>query len=209
MFGLHLTVWCLEINKDLEDQDRVDTAKVGLEDLGRAGIIKEGLVLEGLTCVRHRAEDLVDLVDTDRSKDLVDLADSVSSKDPEVLAVMDNKDPVDPVATDSKALDPHIQDGGCSIGWGHKEVNVREYQVLCGDASKLRWVKQEGALSVQGFKPVDAGHEETGEPLYVAKAMYDGSQQLGKCAPHIKKGMAFAYGHKERTTDEYMVLAHA
>ncbi|KAJ2566347.1 hypothetical protein GGH12_000898 [Coemansia sp. RSA 1822] len=103
MFGLHLTVWCLEINKDLEDQDRVDTAKVGLEDLGRAGIIKEGLVLEGLTCVRHRAEDLVDLVDTDRSKDLVDLADSVSSKDPEVLAVMDNKDPV---ATDSKALDP-------------------------------------------------------------------------------------------------------
>ncbi|KAJ2132523.1 hypothetical protein GGF48_000880 [Coemansia sp. RSA 921] len=103
----------------------------------------------------------------------------------------------------------HIQDGGCSIGWGHKEVNVREYQVLCGDASKLRWVKQEGALSVQGFKPVDAGHEETGEPLYVAKAMYDGSQQLGKCAPHIKKGMAFAYGHKERTTDEYMVLAHA
>ncbi|KAJ2123233.1 hypothetical protein IW147_002762 [Coemansia sp. RSA 720] len=109
MFGLHLTVWCLEINKDLEDQDRVDTAKVGLEDLGRAGIIKEGLDLEGLACVRHRAEDLVDLVDlvdTDRSKDLVDLADSVSSKDPEVLAVMDNKDPVDPVATDSKALDP-------------------------------------------------------------------------------------------------------
>ncbi|KAJ2663897.1 hypothetical protein IW148_002223 [Coemansia sp. RSA 1199] len=115
MFGLHLTVWCLEINKDLEDQDRVDTAKVGLEDLGRAGIIKEGQDLEdleGLACVRHRVEDLVDLVDTDSSKDLEDLedlADSVSSKDLEVLAVMDNKaleDPVDPVATDSKALDP-------------------------------------------------------------------------------------------------------
>ncbi|KAJ1859051.1 hypothetical protein LPJ76_000443 [Coemansia sp. RSA 638] len=235
---------------DLEDQDRVDTAKVGLEDLGRAGIIKEGLVLEGLTCVRHRAEDLVDLVDTDRSKDLVDLADSVSSKDPEVLAQGPGPGQQRPAqntsgthwvtATDGfipsgavqggtekdgtplfvaramykGGLHPgkagqHIQDGGCSIGWGHKEVNVREYQVLCGDASKLRWVKQEGALSVQGFKPVDAGHEETGEPLYVAKAMYDGSQQLGKCAPHIKKGMAFAYGHKERTTDEYMVLAHA
>ncbi|KAJ2630387.1 hypothetical protein H4R22_002701 [Coemansia sp. RSA 1290] len=103
----------------------------------------------------------------------------------------------------------HIQDGGCSIGWGHKEINVHEYQVLCGDASKLRWVKQEGALSIQNFKPVDAGHEETGEPLFIAKTLYEGSQQLGKCAPHIKKGMAFAYGHKERTTDEYMVLAYA
>ncbi|KAJ2082664.1 hypothetical protein H4R24_001413 [Coemansia sp. RSA 988] len=102
----------------------------------------------------------------------------------------------------------HIQDGGCSIGWGHKEVNVREYQVLCGDANQLRWVKQDGALSIQGIKPVDAGHEETGEPLYVAKALYEGSQQLGKCAPHIKKGMAFAYGHKERTTNNYLVLAY-
>ncbi|KAJ2349104.1 hypothetical protein IWW50_005131 [Coemansia erecta] len=104
---------------------------------------------------------------------------------------------------------PHIQGGGCSIGFGHKEVNVREYQVLTGDASKLRWIKQEGALSIQNFKPVDAGHEETGEPLYVGKTMYEGSQQLGKCAPHIKKGMAFAYGHKERTTDNYLVLAYA
>ncbi|KAJ2157825.1 hypothetical protein GGF46_004218 [Coemansia sp. RSA 552] len=104
---------------------------------------------------------------------------------------------------------PHIQDGGCSIGWGHKEINLAEYQVLCGDANKLKWVKQEGALSVQNFRPVEAGHEETGEPLYIAKAMYEGSQQLGKCASHVKKGMAFAYGHKERTTDKYLVLAHA
>ncbi|KAJ2617454.1 hypothetical protein H4S08_000296 [Coemansia sp. RSA 1365] len=102
----------------------------------------------------------------------------------------------------------HIQDGGCSIGWGHEEINVREYQILCGDASQLRWVKQEGALSIQGIKLVDAGHEESGKPLYIAKALYEGSQQLGKCAPHIKKGMSFAYGHKERTTDNYLVLAY-
>ncbi|KAJ2709079.1 hypothetical protein H4R19_004433 [Coemansia spiralis] len=102
----------------------------------------------------------------------------------------------------------HIE-GGCCIGWGHKEINTKEYQVLCGNASQLRWVKQEGALQIQSFVPVEAGHEETGEPLYVAKALYEGSQQLGKCAPHIKKGMAFPYGHKERTTDNYMVLAYA
>ncbi|KAJ2725584.1 hypothetical protein GGI07_001213 [Coemansia sp. Benny D115] len=104
---------------------------------------------------------------------------------------------------------PHIQNGGCSIGYGHKEVELSEYQVLCGDASKLRWINQTKELVIQGFKPVDAGHEDTGEPLYIAKTLYEGSQQLGKCAPHIKKGMSFAYGHKERTTDKYMVLAYA
>ncbi|KAI8321595.1 hypothetical protein GQ54DRAFT_250918, partial [Martensiomyces pterosporus] len=103
---------------------------------------------------------------------------------------------------------PHIQKGGCSIGWGHEEVNVSEYQVFCGDASNLRWVKQEGALSIQGFVPVQAGHEESGEPLYIGKTIVDGSQQIGKCAPHIKKGMAYPYAHKEKTTDDYMVLTY-
>ncbi|KAJ2638481.1 hypothetical protein GGF40_001617 [Coemansia sp. RSA 1286] len=103
---------------------------------------------------------------------------------------------------------PHIQDGGCAIGFGHKEVNVPEYQVLCGDASQLRWINQTKELVIQGFRPVDAGHEETGEPLYVAKTLHQGSQQLGKCAPHIKHGMSFPFGHKERTTDKYMVLAY-
>ncbi|KAJ2375822.1 hypothetical protein IW150_002335 [Coemansia sp. RSA 2607] len=103
----------------------------------------------------------------------------------------------------------HLENGGCNIGWGHKEIAVDNYQVLCGDAANLRWVRQEGALDVQGFRPFPAGHEETGEPLFVAKTLHEGSQQLGKCAPHIKKGMAFPYNHKERTTDQYMVLAYA
>ncbi|KAJ2436554.1 hypothetical protein IWW41_000009 [Coemansia sp. RSA 2522] len=84
----YLTVWCLEINKDLED----------LEDQGRAGTTKAGLDLEGLACVRHK-EDLVD------SKDLAALVDMDSSKDPEDPVDLDNKDledPADPAATDSK-----------------------------------------------------------------------------------------------------------
>ncbi|KAJ2623226.1 hypothetical protein GGF44_005335 [Coemansia sp. RSA 1694] len=102
----------------------------------------------------------------------------------------------------------HIENGGCAIGFGHKEVNVREYQILCGDASQVRWIKQDGQLSIKGFKPVEAGHEDSGEPLYIAKTMTEGSQQLGKCAPHIKKGMSYPYGHKELTTENYMVLAY-
>ncbi|KAJ2305902.1 hypothetical protein IWW55_001708, partial [Coemansia sp. RSA 2706] len=103
----------------------------------------------------------------------------------------------------------HLENGGCNIGYAHREVAVSEYQVLCGDASKLKWVKQEGALNIQGFVPVEAGHEESGEKLFIGKTLHEGSQQLGKCAPHIKKGMSFAYGHKERETKEYMVLAYA
>ncbi|KAJ2720678.1 hypothetical protein H4S00_003155 [Coemansia sp. D1744] len=99
----YLTVWCLEINKDLED----------LEDQGRAGTTKAGLDLEGLACVRHK-EDLVDSRDLAA---LVALVDMDSSKDPEDPVDLDNKDledPADPAATgskgskdneDSKALD--------------------------------------------------------------------------------------------------------
>ncbi|KAJ2504217.1 hypothetical protein H4217_009443, partial [Coemansia sp. RSA 1939] len=98
----------------------------------------------------------------------------------------------------------HIQGGGCSIGYGHKEVNLNEYQVLCGNAANLKWVEQENSLVVQGFNPVEGGYEESGEPLFIAKTLYDGSQQLGKCGAHIKHGMSFAYGHKEKTVDKYM-----
>ncbi|KAJ2685279.1 hypothetical protein IWW39_004376 [Coemansia spiralis] len=103
----------------------------------------------------------------------------------------------------------HLGGGGCTIGYGHKEIGISEYQVLCGDASKLRWVAQEGTLNIQGCVAFPAGHEESGEPLYVAKTLHDRSQQLGKCAPHIKKGMSFPYGHKELTTEKYMVLCYA
>ncbi|KAJ1668711.1 hypothetical protein IW140_001998 [Coemansia sp. RSA 1813] len=102
----------------------------------------------------------------------------------------------------------HIQGGGCSIGFGHKEVNLNEYQVLCGSANNLKWVEQENSLVVQGFTPVEGGYEESGEPLFIAKTLYDGSQQLGKCGAHIKHGMSFAYGHKEKSVDKYMVLAY-
>ncbi|KAJ2312129.1 hypothetical protein H4R23_005259 [Coemansia sp. Cherry 401B] len=102
----------------------------------------------------------------------------------------------------------HIQGGGFSVGYGHKEHNLPDYEVLCGDASRLRWVKQEGALNIQGFVPVPVGREATGEPLYAAKTLHEGSMQPGKCAPHINKGMSFAYGHKECETNRYMVLAY-
>ncbi|KAJ2001114.1 hypothetical protein GGI04_003867 [Coemansia thaxteri] len=102
----------------------------------------------------------------------------------------------------------HLTGGGCALGWGHDEVRISDYQVLCGDANRLRWVKQEGDLDIQGIKPFPAGHEEDGAPLYIAKTLHEGSQQLGKCGPHLNR-MTFAYGHKERDTLTYMILCYA
>ncbi|KAJ2498065.1 hypothetical protein GGH96_004607 [Coemansia sp. RSA 1972] len=102
----YLTEWCLEVNKDLEDQDRAGIISKGMEDLGRAGIINkdledledlEDLDLVGLACVRHK-EGLVDpedLADTDSNKDLdlEDLAVTDSNKDLEEPEDPGSKDP--------------------------------------------------------------------------------------------------------------------
>ncbi|OMJ10437.1 hypothetical protein AYI70_g10334 [Smittium culicis] len=103
---------------------------------------------------------------------------------------------------------PHLEGGGFLIGYGGKEVKINEYFVLCGDASRLRWVEQHGILDISNFRPIEAGHEETGEPLFVAKTLYEGSQQIGKCGQHLKQGMSFSYGKKERNSSNYMVLAY-
>ncbi|KAJ2815756.1 hypothetical protein FBU31_006812, partial [Coemansia sp. 'formosensis'] len=103
----------------------------------------------------------------------------------------------------------HLGGGGCAIGYGGKEVGVSEYQVLCGDASKLRWSAQDGTLDLEDCVPYPAGHEESGEPLYIAKTLHDGSQQLGKCAMHLKRGMSFPYGRKEVLAEKYMILCYA
>ncbi|PVU93619.1 hypothetical protein BB559_003227 [Furculomyces boomerangus] len=92
---------------------------------------------------------------------------------------------------------PHLKQGFC-LSYGGKEVLLRQYYVLCGDSSKLRWVEQDGLLNIQSFHPVEAGYEESGEPLFVAKTTFQGSQQLGKIGQHLKLGMNFPYDGKEK-----------
>ncbi|OMH79423.1 hypothetical protein AX774_g7156 [Zancudomyces culisetae] len=104
---------------------------------------------------------------------------------------------------------PHLEDGGFAFGYGGKEVRLNEYFVLCGDASKLRWVEQTGSLRISNFRPLEAGHEADGEALYVAKAAYEGGQVVGKCGQHLKEGMTFSYGKKEKNSSSYMVLCIA
>ncbi|KAK9760576.1 hypothetical protein K7432_015265 [Basidiobolus ranarum] len=102
---------------------------------------------------------------------------------------------------------PHLK--GIAIGFGGKEISLKDYYVLCGDARQLRWVECHGTCNPDNWKPIEAGHENDGKPLFVAKTRYDGGEHIGKVGTHLKGGMCFGYGGKEKTTkDAYYVLAY-
>ncbi|KAJ1959220.1 hypothetical protein GGI12_004451 [Dipsacomyces acuminosporus] len=104
---------------------------------------------------------------------------------------------------------PHLEDGGFAMGWGGREHHLSHYFVLCGDANATHWVPVEGPVDPNGqYRPVEAGHEEDGEPLYVAKANINWSQQLGKAGAHLRDGMSFGYGGGERSEHSYLILAY-
>ncbi|KAI8318902.1 hypothetical protein GQ54DRAFT_240157, partial [Martensiomyces pterosporus] len=81
---------------------------------------------------------------------------------------------------------PHLDDGGFAMGWGGSEHHLNQYFVLCGDVNTTQWVPFDGPVDLNGpCRLVEAGHEAGGEPLFVAKADVDWSQQLGKAGPHL------------------------
>ncbi|ORX93510.1 hypothetical protein K493DRAFT_338247 [Basidiobolus meristosporus CBS 931.73] len=102
---------------------------------------------------------------------------------------------------------PHLK--GIAIGYGGKEISLKDYYVLCGDARQLRWVECHGTCNPDNWRPIEAGHENDGKPLFIAKTRYDGGEHIGKVGTHLKGGMCFGYGGKEKTTkDAYYVLAY-
>ncbi|KAJ1678960.1 hypothetical protein EV182_003010 [Spiromyces aspiralis] len=103
----------------------------------------------------------------------------------------------------------HIPNGGFATCYGSEEIFLPEYEVLCGNAQQLIWVPQKDKLELDGIRPLQAGYEESGEPLYVGKTLYGKAQPIGKCGTHFKTGFIFAYDGKERKEDDYRVLAYA
>ncbi|KAK9768710.1 hypothetical protein K7432_000463 [Basidiobolus ranarum] len=102
---------------------------------------------------------------------------------------------------------PHLK--SISIGYGGKEINLKDYYVLCGDARQLRWVECHGVCKPDNWRPIEAGHESDGKPLFVSKTRYDGGEHVGKAGTHLNGGMSFGFGGKEKTTkDSYFVLAY-
>ncbi|KAJ1655313.1 hypothetical protein IWQ61_004915 [Dispira simplex] len=103
---------------------------------------------------------------------------------------------------------PHLD--GCYIAYNGKEVQVKDYEVLCGPATALKWAACQGAINFAGtnVRPVVDCNEADGEPLYIAKTRYDGGEQIGKAGAHLRNGMVFGYADKERSAEEYYVLCY-
>ena len=90
--------------------------------------------------------------------------------------------------------------GAANIPYGGAEVKVADYEVLLGE---VRWVKASGGRVPDGA--VVAGFEANGEPLFVARATYQGGIHPGKV--RLAFGAAnIPYGGKEVKVAEYEVL---
>ncbi|RKP09335.1 hypothetical protein THASP1DRAFT_28859 [Thamnocephalis sphaerospora] len=100
------------------------------------------------------------------------------------------------------------QHGGLLISYGTKEIKLKRYEVLTGDASQLRWVVCHGQAMPDGWVPVEGGWEEDGQKLFVAKVQHAGGLHVGKAGPHLYNGVSFAYDSKELTAESYWVLVH-
>ncbi|KAI9292540.1 hypothetical protein K502DRAFT_332272 [Neoconidiobolus thromboides FSU 785] len=103
---------------------------------------------------------------------------------------------------------PHLN--GAYIAYGGKEISFKEYFVLCGDATQLRWIENKGKCLPQGWVPLEAGNEENGTELWIGKIRHENSEQIGKVSPTWNHGFNYGYGLKEVAIDpntSYFVLA--
>jgi hypothetical protein len=100
----------------------------------------------------------------------------------------------------------HFNEGGV-IGYGHQEVSVPTYEILVGDQRSVHWVDQNGDVDLKelGAKPVEAGHEADGTPLYIAQGLVEGSTQPGKCSTKLRAAF-IPYGGSEKEVKSYRVL---
>ncbi|KAJ3383084.1 hypothetical protein HDU84_003866 [Entophlyctis sp. JEL0112] len=98
--------------------------------------------------------------------------------------------------------------GMAYIPYGGEEMYITsDIQVLCGHGEAVATVPQAGYLNLAGLAsmPLDSGHEENGERLYVAVVDYRGSVQVGKCRVTID-GCNFSYGGFEKNRKNYRVV---
>ena len=86
---------------------------------------------------------------------------------------------------------------------GDEHCYKDNYEVLTG--SGLVWVEaKDGELPEGAFQ---AGHEANGDPLYVAKAVFNGADAVGKFNPKFAFAHIPYYG-KEHEARKYSVLVH-
>lgn len=73
------------------------------------------------------------------------------------------------------------------------------YEVLLGDPRAVRWVNFRGRLDLQelGARPVEAGREANGTPLYIAQGHHNNSIHPGKISEKLNSAFV-PYGGTEK-----------
>lgn len=88
----------------------------------------------------------------------------------------------------------------CNIGYGGREITLRNYEVLTGNSSALRWVgASNGAIPAGAV----AGGSEPGRTLYVCRARYNNGVHPGKV---VARNCNIGWGGAERLINSYEVL---
>lgn len=97
-----------------------------------------------------------------------------------------------------------VKAGGCVICVDKKLFLLKEYEVLVCDPKHIKWrTFQEDQKPPK--KPIEVGHEQNGQPLWVAKLEYQNQTVLGKAGIHIN-GMKALYKQNETHFAKCQVL---
>jgi hypothetical protein len=98
---------------------------------------------------------------------------------------------------------------GGVLGYNNEEIHVEDYEVLIGDMSRLRWVPSSGRLNLSnlGYRPVQAGQENDGTPIFIAEAPHKDAVHPGKVSEKMD-GAYIPYDGKEKHIREYRVLCY-
>jgi len=98
---------------------------------------------------------------------------------------------------------------GGLIGYGDKEEQVDNYEILLAEPNNVRWVPVKPPFTVQAIsdKLVDGGREADGTPLFIAQAQYENGDHPGKTSE--KLGVAhITFSGDEKTVDIFNVLVY-
>lgn len=103
----------------------------------------------------------------------------------------------------------HTKQGGI-IGYGHNEIDLDTYEILTGDIRSVRWVDFRGKLDLGalGGRPVEAGREGDGTPLYIAQAHVNNAIRPGKVSERLD-GAFIPIDGTEKKIKDYRVLCYA
>lgn len=96
--------------------------------------------------------------------------------------------------------------GACNIGFAGKEVVLKDFEILAGDPSGVRWIPTQGGAVPPGVRLVQGGHAPDGAQLVVCRAAHQGGLHPGKL---YQQNCNIGFGGKEIVLNQYEVLAHS